>query len=274
MESSNIKNLIICLLVLVNLFLAGLAGADSLRSSRNRSASEAAVRTILEDNGIQLTAKDLPEQGDLKSWFVSRDLQQEKAMVSGLLGSTTVQDLGGGILYYYGEKGQAKFRSTGEFVLLFDRGAVPVDQDPETTARAVLKKMGIRAQLAQSSPGRGDGGDPTVVMTVLYDDTPVMNCQISFSFATDALLMVEGRRVPDICREDPAVTALDPATLLTRFVGLVNRNGYVCSEIRDIRVVLQYSDTGGGKLVPVWEIETDARTYYLNVSTGEEQSVV
>ena len=86
--------------------------------------------------------------------------------------------------------------------------------------------------------------------------------------------MVEGTRPLDIQREDPTVTVLDASTLMTRFVGIVNRSGYVCSEIRDIRPVLQYSDASGGKLLPVWEIETDARTYYLNVSTGEEQSGV
>ena len=248
MESSKIKNLIICILVVVNLFLAGLAATDGIQASRNRAAANEAVHTILENNGIMLTLRELPETDGLQSYAVSRDLEREKTMVSSVLGSVTVKDMGGNIMYYYGEKGQANFRGSGEFVLLFDSQPVPVEQDPLTTARSV--------------------------MTVLYEDTPVINCQIRFTFSTNALLMVEGTRPLDIQREDPTVTVLDASTLMTRFVGIVNRSGYVCSEIRDIRPVLQYSDASGGKLLPVWEIETDARTYYLNVSTGEEQSGV
>ena len=272
MESSKIKNLIICILVVVNLFLAGLAATDGIQASRNRAAANEAVHTILENNGIMLTLRELPETDGLQSYAVSWDLEREKTMVSSVLGSVTVKDMGGNIMYYYGEKGQANFRGSGEFVLLFDSQPVPVEQDPLTTARSVLKKMGIEAEPAALP--QDQGGDDVVVMTVLYEDTPVINCQIRFTFSTNALLMVEGTRPLDIQREDPTVTVLDASTLMTRFVGIVNRSGYVCSEIRDIRPVLQYSDASGGKLLPVWEIETDARTYYLNVSTGEEQSGV
>ena len=90
MESSKIKNLIICILVVVNLFLAGLAATDGIQASRNRAAANEAVHTILENNGIMLTLRELPETDGLQSYAVSRDLEREKTMVSSVLGSVTV----------------------------------------------------------------------------------------------------------------------------------------------------------------------------------------
>ena len=272
MESSKIKNLIICLLALVNLFLAGLIVSDWSQTARSRASVNAAVHTILENNGITLAEGAMPDTSVLKSYSVSRNFEQEKQMVSSVLGSVTVQDQGGNIMYYYGEKGQANFRSSGDFEILFDREPLPVEKDAMSTVRSVLKKMGIQAEYSPQSSVSAGNTDTVVVMTVLFEGTPVINCQIKFTFATDSLLMVEGRRLLDIQREEAGVTILDAPTLLTRFIGLVNRNGYVCSEIREIRPVFQYSDASGGRLVPVWEVETNARTYYLNVSTGEEQS--
>ncbi len=274
MESSKIKNFIICILVVVNLFLAGLLSVDWVQTNRTRIQAEETAYAILENYGIAMDGVTLPDNSALNGHSLCRDFQREQELVSAVLGEVSVEDQGGNIMYYYGEKGQANFRGTGDFEILFHSNAVPVEQDTVETARNILKKMGMEAQFDAAGSEMTGNTYSTVVMTALYDDTAVFNCQIRFIFAADFLLMVEGTRILDVQEEDPTVTVMDGPTLLTRFLGILDRSGYVCSQVQNIRGVLQYApDPSGGRLMPVWEIKTDTNTFYVNASTGEEQPV-
>lgn len=270
METSKIKNLIIYILLFVNLFLAGLVLSDRIQTRQAEETADAAIRTILGASGITLSTDKLFDNSKLHAYDVSRDLEQEKELVTAILGKVSVSEQRGNRLYYYNEdRGQASFRSTGDFEMLLNPGVVPTSGDNVETARSVLKKMGLDGEYdAQASEG------DTVVMTCRYKDSPVVNCQIRFTFASDFLLMITGTRLLDVQREDDTVTILDAATLLSRFIGVIDRNGYVCNEILDISAVYLYTPAAsGGELVPVWQIETNTNTFYLNVSTGEEQTL-
>lgn len=270
METSKIKNLIIYILLFVNLFLVGLIASDWIETRRTEKTIDEAIRTILAQNEMTLSMDKLFDNSSLRGYEVSRDFTREKELVSSVLGKVTVSDQGGNILYYYNEeRGQASFRGTGDFEMLLNPGVVPTTGDNVGTAESVLQKMGIEGtyDAASSEPD-------TVVMTCWYQDSPVVNCQIRFIFASDFLLMITGTRLLDVQQEDPTVEILDAPTLLARFVGIIDRNGYVCNEILDISAMLLYTpDATGGKLVPVWQIETNTNTFYLNVSTGEEQAM-
>lgn len=274
MLTSKIKNLIIWILLFVNLFLIGLTAADWMQTRRAERTVTEAVRTILASNGITMEQSRLPDTAGVKSYTVSRDFDREEDLAASVLGRLSAKEQqGGNIMYYRGERGEAIFRATGDFAILFTDRLVPISGSTVDTARSILRKMEIDGEFSPERSAQSGGVYTTVVMTCEYDGLPVVNAQIEFQFTSDSLMMVSGTRVLDVRREDPEFRPLDSATLLTRFVGLVGRNGYVCSELRDISPVYLVPDAGGGKLTPLWRIETDGSTYYLNLTTGEEQAV-
>lgn len=274
MATSKIKSLIIYILLFVNLFLLGLLASDWLQTRRSRQTIETEVRSILADSGITMDHIRLPDNTQVKSYTLTRDYTEEAKLVSSILGRLTVQELqNGNIMYYRGEKGEASFRSTGDFEVLLTNHAVPINGDTVDTARSVLRKMGIQAQFVPELSSQTGNTYSTVVMIWEYEGLPVVNAQIQFTFTSEFLMMISGTRMLDLQREDDTFRPLDSATLLTRFVGIVSRNGYVFSELKEIRPVYLSPDSSGGKLTPLWRIETDGGTFYLNMTTGEEQPV-
>lgn len=275
MEASKIKNFMICILVFVNLFLAGLLASDWIEARHTQQAMNEAINSILSDRGITMAPDILPDNSGVKGYIVSRDIDREREMVSSILGNVQVEDMGGNIMFYSGENGQAKFWGTGYFEMLLQDLPVPVEQDNVATAQSLLRKMGMAGALDQSASVMSGNSYTLVVMNVVYGDSQVINCKIQFTFAADFPLFIEGTRMLDEQQVDHTVNVLDAPTLLTRFLAVMDSSGYVCSEIRDIRTALQlvFDDTGR-RLIPVWEIETNTKTFYLNVSTGEEQPAV
>ena len=104
MESSKIKNFIICILVVVNLFLAGLLSVDWVQTNRTRIQAEETAYAILENYGIAMDGVTLPDNSALNGHSLRRDFQREQELVSAVLGEVSVEDQGGNIMYYYGEK--------------------------------------------------------------------------------------------------------------------------------------------------------------------------
>ena len=271
MESSKIKNILIAILLFVNLGLLGLIWNDHQQSRENTRQAMESLERVFANRGISMEQVDLPENSALMTYGMSRDLDREQKLVEQVLGTVTVEDQGGNIMYYYGEKGQASFRGTGDFEILFSDGAVTGEEDPAATAKKMLRKMGIQAKIATS--GQEKDSD-TVTATAIYGDSPVMNSQIRFHFAGNELLKIEGQRILDTVQTETDTKALDAATLMTRFLGVLDRSDSVCSEIRSVRNVWLYlPDATGGRLQPVCEIQTNGKSFYLNVSTGEEQPV-
>jgi len=272
MEVSKIKNLMICILVFVNLFLAGLLTADRMETERTRQTVNESIQDILSSRGIVMAENVLPDNSSVSGYMVSRDFDREREMVTAVLGRVRVEDMGGNILFYAGENGQAKFWGTGYFEILFQKLIFPVEQDNVATAQSILEQMGMEGTFDRNESVKTGNYYTTVVMNVAYQGCKVINCKVEFTFAADFPLLVEGTRILDEQQVDNAVNVLDAPTLLTRFLDVMDHSGYVCSEIRDIRPALQlvFDDTGR-RLVPVWEIETNTKTFYLNVSTGEEQ---
>lgn len=274
METSKIKNLIIYILLFVNLFLIGLLAVDWFQTRRAERTSLEAVETILAGNGITINVSNLPS-GEVLGYSLSRDLAKEERVAAALMGRIKVQEnQNGNIMYYKGERGAGKFRGTGDFDVLLDDGMVPISGSTVDVAQSLLRKMGLKGIFSPELSTQNSGVYTTVVMVCSYDGMPVVNGQVKFDFTSNFLKLISGTRLLDIQREDTTVNTLDAATLLTRFVGIVSRNGYVCNELRDISPVYLYApDISGGKLTPLWQIETDTGTFYLNLSTGAEEPV-
>ncbi len=73
MRWTKIKNIIILLLVIVNLFLLGLVGARAWRTAENERQARERMLTVLEQNGIVFLPGELPGRMELEPLRVTPD---------------------------------------------------------------------------------------------------------------------------------------------------------------------------------------------------------
>lgn len=273
MNSSKIKNLIINVLVVVNVVLLGVGLSDRVRENAVWRESLERTEQLLSENGIAMQDMSALKNAALPVRTVARDLEREKKNVSAVLGKVTVVDQGGNRLFYNGEKGQAVFRGTGGFEILMNEEAVPVGRDAEATARSFLRKLGIGTSADDVTCDVTDGSG-TVILTGEVNGTQVLSCTVTLTFTNGSLLLAVGTRPlePVAVGESSAV---DLPTALIRFAAAANASGRVCSRVIDARLccVQSASASGTGELTPVWRIDTDAGSFFINAMTGREETV-
>ncbi len=273
MDSSKIKNLIIVILLLVNLFLAAMVLHDRIEEIRAENQAIADVSAAYAASGIELSA-DLRWNDKLVGCNLSRDLNKENALVKSVIGTSMVEDLGGNILYYKGTKGEARFRGTGEFEIVMTAKAIPVSGSPLDTAKNVLADMGYRTDVSRAVVDSASGST-TVTLVCMYRGDNVYNCIVSFLFTPDYLMMINGRR-PLEWSADGESSAISAPTALMRFLAEMRERGAVCSELRTLELgySMTASASGEGSLTPYWCILTDAGQYYINAVTGRIESYI
>ena len=275
MDNARIKNYILIVLALVNVFLLAIVLTNVRQAARAAASRKQALETVLTQNGVTLAdgielAQDVPAQLTLR-----RDTARETEMVSALLGETDVTDLGGNVYYYKGKNGgEAKFRGTGEFTIL-PAGDIARGSDAVKTAREMLKKLGLTVSSEAAELG-GSDGDQTVTLTCAWKDAPVYNARVSFYFTATTLRLITGTRPFDVLYETAAPGACrDGVTVLMDFLQSLRASGGVCSEIRglDVGYFAGSSVSGDSTLRPTWRVRTESGTYYIDAETGKAQTL-
>jgi hypothetical protein len=269
MEKSKIKNLILLTLFLVNAILLGLLLADRRQAAAEREAAWDELSGIFAREGIALSP-EIREASAVQGYVLRRDEKKEYAVVAGLLGNVGVDDHGGNIYSYCGDKGTADFDATGDFTLDLSPGAIRA-RDPVDTALGILKKLGIRCD--RTPVQRTEGNPVKATFTVCWRDAPIYNAKVDFLFTGDGSVRVSGLRTMDTV-VSRGRAAMEPETLLMHFLRTAGGEGHV-SEITGLccGYFIRGSASGEAELIPVWRVETDAGDYYLNGLTGKKEAM-
>lgn len=270
MNTSKIKNFIIVLLAVVNLFFLSIVLSDGDRERAARRQVLTDVVEILGDSRIAVSDGADLSRRQLPLCTVRRDMDRELELVDGVLGGATAESEGGGIIYYRGKLGQATFRGTGDFEFVMVTGACPIGRDPEATARAFAEELGLKVMTVSGL--FEDEGTGTVELLCRAEGAKVLNCRLTCGFYSGSLMLINGVRPLDLVYSDKnGGELLDVPTVLMRFLETVNSGGYVCSELLDIELcyVQRSSASGSGTLSPVWRLETDSGDICLDGLDGE-----
>lgn len=274
MDRVKIKNLIIAILIVVNLFLLGLVIANSRRQQDATQLRTEALTAILEKNGITLAEDvEFPSAGG-RIVELERSLSGEKRMLSWLIGSCTYADQGGGIFVFTGSDGTASISGTGEIRLTLYSGGSYAGDDIEAEAKAILNKLNIEYDSGSAIQSEADGLD-CVTFTCLYKGSAVLNAKISLFFSEGKFAFLQGRRPPDrAVGSEPANKELDAVAVIMSFLESIRRTGDVCSSVTDVSTayVLDSAGVGSNTLTPVWCIETDTGVYYFDGVTGKSRT--
>lgn len=259
MRWTKIKNIILLLLVVVNLFLLGLVGIRAWRTAQNDRQVRERMLQILENNGITFQPKELPGPMALTPQRLAFDAfgADEAALLVGTVGQSEAM---GTRIVYRGELGTLTVSSSGEVSLdYFSNAALTEGQVWEA-----LEQLGIRAQETGRSTERGE---VTVEAVLLWEGIPL-----------------PGETVRLICRDgiptaltfrallgtvEPQGAAAEPisaATALLRLLDALNQQGYVCSQIFALYPGYTLSGTGPFTLEPAWFVEIDTAPWRLSIN--------
>lgn len=263
MDRYLLKNIIIVILALVNLFLvASLFMRETARSTA-RSRMEEQMVILFAADGITLEKDAISREKPPAPVNMSRDLQREQAAAEYFLGENLRrEDQGGGIYAYSGERGVALFREDGSF----DIAGTLATEDAEKLCREFCKEFSC------GEPAFISGGteDTEGVAVCRYEENDVINAAVNFHLERGTLQTVSGVLLPENGTETATEReALSAPAALTAFQKMRRETGAVVSAVTGMSLCyrMQSSASNPMMLTPVWCIETDTAMYYVNCIT-------
>lgn len=268
MEWPRLKNIIILILLLANLFLLALVGVQERGTAKYQEQALSNTISVLDRNGIQVDLGGIPEKLELEVLSVERETEQESLLAKALLGQCEMTDLGAGRYAYESELGRAEFRSNGSFSVTLAAGAHTAAQGEELNhALALLED----AELAVSGAELTREDDKaTVALCQTWKNVPVYSCRVSLQYEKGTLTSISGQRLMGTPRESVEKgELLDVPTALLRILNGINDLGDVCEMILSMEPgYLLSAASDSAQLIPVWQVTTDTGVYRLNAATG------
>lgn len=265
MEWPKLKNIILLILLVANLFLLALMGVRSWSAAQYESAARTDALEILFRNGINMEEDTLSKDMVLSTASVSRDRGSEAQLLTALLGPVKEETLGGGQVIYTGELGQAQLRSRGEFSIELQPGAYLLSGDPEEHAAKILEKLSFEGALLSST---GCTEDSQVTFVQLWEGRPVISCQVTVVYDGIDLISISGTRLMGT----PAISSQAEYSAVNgvlRFLEQIMAAGDVCSQITHMQAGYELSTgpSDPASLIPVWHFSTNTGSYTLNAVT-------
>lgn len=269
MEWAKLKNIIILILLLVNIFLLIMVGVQERDSAQYREQTIMDAVSVLEDNGICLERAHVPEELELTPMTVERDQESEAALAAALLGDCNCSDLGSGRYAYQGTQGWAEFRSNGSFSVSFYDGARKIGESggEETHALTTLEQVGLASVVVSCEES---GGQIMVTLCQTWQGLPVYSCQITLEYADGCLQSIAGQRLMGTPQPGSDKSELiSVPTALLRVLNGINDLGDICNEITAMTPgYLLTASADATRLIPIWYVTTDTGAYSLNALTG------
>lgn len=269
MEWPKLKNIVILILLLANLFLLIMVGVQEHGSVQYQEQALTNAASVLENNGIRMDRANIPSELELTPLTVVRDLESEAALATALLGTCDTSDLGGGRYAYEGPLGWVEFRSNGNFSVTFHDDVLKVKTDggEEDHALNLMKEVGLTAVLASREE---NGSRVSLTLCQTWQGMPIYSCQIVMKYEDGCLQSVAGQRLMGTPQSGSDKSELiSVPTALLRILNGINDLGDICNEITAMEPgYLLTISADAIRMIPMWYVTTDTGAYSLNALTG------
>ncbi len=253
METGRLKTIAILILLCVNLAFGGILLSERLGTAEGNAQTRSELVRVMEGMGISIPEDGIPSGAVMLRRAVPRLRETEEKLVTALLGPVEGMDQGGNIWYYENENGWAWCRGGGSFEIMVQSGGGSLEDQ--------MKAGGLRTRRE---------GDKYVC---LADGGEVFNCRFTISQRSGAIYL-SGRFLLGVPEEGEQVDCTDVATILLRFCDRIRESGGVFSRVEAIVGGYVLNVTASGmELVPVWQMQTDGGTWYMDLTTYRLVSV-
>lgn len=268
MSVSRMKNLIILVLSICAVCLLAVAVPNRLSQTHEQRRMLAELKTLYESNGLRIELDELPRSPTLYSVELSESGAQTAAQA--LLGQKAAQPDGGDRFEseYTSELGTLTLTRTGGFSAALTGGAHV--RNYEKSAAKLLHSMGFQFQ--QLSRRQTESGVTLEAEQTLLG-VPVFGSGLTLSYADGQLQRVEGtfytgsEAITRVSEQE----SISGADALARLLAGRDALGWVGSAVTELTLGYLPSENAGTgmRFVPVWRIETDAGSFYVNGITRE-----
>lgn len=266
METRQLKNITILILLLLNLFLLSLLLHFRLQKASSGRRLAEQLLTLYENSAVALPEEEaLLNAAAPVSLSLNRDLHHEAEIAAFLLGEETEGEAqGGGIYTYTGSHGTVQFRSNGAFDYTpkGQRINAPLDFCQEFCDRFGYVE-------AEEITLSGENGSFSALRSV--EGVPVYNASLSFLFEDGLLLSVSGSCLSPAGSAPLSGSRFTVADALVKFLDYRNASGVVCSAVTGVKPVYELQATAAQPmgLAAKWQVSTDTYLYYVDCATGE-----
>ncbi len=267
MESGKIKNVIIIILAALNLSFLAVIALDVNETHYAQEREKTELVSFFETNGIYIDKAVIPDEVSAGNFYLTRDITQEKNIVSSLLGAAEPQDQGGNIFYYENENGNAFFRNNGEFEINF----VHLDdtEGAQKTAASLLNKINL-AYDDSDSYTEEHGDSRSISMLCTWQNVPIANCRITLTIFAGGSAQLSGKRPVGTPQRLGDCDMLGVNTMMIRFMDEIKSGGFVCDRIEKVELCyLMRNFPAEASLEPMWQIVTNGGAYRVNATNGE-----
>lgn len=266
MEWPKLKNIVLAILAVTNLFLLIFVAQQELRDMDLQRQTREDALQFLAQRGVSVAQDQVPERMTLLPQLVERDLAGEEALAARLLGEgLRVKPLGGEVYRYFNEMGSVQFHSDGAFQAEFAPGVFPLGSGREQACLDLLAKLDFTGELLEE-------GEDSLSFRQLWQGAPLFTQQVTLELRDGSVTaMTGGRRLAGPPAEDTGRSVVTVSTALFQLFNGINALGDVCSSIDAITegYVSAASLSGPGTLTPVWRVATDTGAYQLDLVTGD-----
>lgn len=265
MESSRLKNIIILILLLANLFLlVSLSGRKMAQSTAQHQAAQQ-LTDLFASAGVTLDSDIISTSSAPPTLSLTRNDEEDRDVAAFFLGDALIQSDNSGGSHAYDSSfgtGSGVFRSNGSFDLVISTAP---QENPEELCSNFCRRFDY--QITSSALEDGSG---TITAMQEYNGYPVSDCTITFYIEQGSLQTVSGTHLPKSYTEVSGDEPLSASAALTRFLEARRESGAVFSAVTDMYPCYDLQSTASAPmtLVPAWCIVTDTVNYYVNCSTG------
>ena len=254
MERSKVKNVVILILLAVDLALGYMLLSESISAKRIDDRARENLVQVLERDGIALMCA-VPDNENIYAIEAVRGTDSEKRTAESLVGSCVMEDQGGNIHCYRGEKGDVYFRGSGEFEVIFGEEA-----DLGSVIRA-LKKQNVQID-------QREGEDYACTGYQFVNGRVLRNSTVTLRVSGGKPTALEGRWLISPVQQDMSAPGADVLTAIMYFASENADSGYGCTEIKSVEpgYYMTAQVSGEFALEPVWDIETDVGCFRVNGS--------
>ena len=265
MSASKVKNMVILILLLVNVFLLALVGPSRVRAGQNEQATAQQLSRLFASYDIALSADAIPHGEILYDQQLSSSTETTILAVQALMGedAANVQQRDG--LHFASSLGEAVLVNGSLTAEL----RIPAGE-PETFTRECLDRMGLSFSAvtvhAESETATVCRVEPMV------GGLPVVSTRLSFRYEAGLLTRVEGLLLTskDTMTVSGTQRCITAADALVDFLGSRLSTGWLGSRIDSMEQGWSLTRGAGGSfsLRPVWRLNTDAGVCLVNGITG------
>lgn len=263
MPWTKLKNIILLILVLTNLFLLGLVVSQSLQNKRQDSQTREHTILFLSERGVEVKEETIPDSIDLLPQAAERDLEKEEQTAAALLKGEVEKEARGGEIYRYSnQQGWIQFHGDGFFSAQLEPGVYPAEQKEDGCA-AVLEALGVEGTLLEET-------EEGLIFQETWNGVPLFGQQVSVFCAEGSVSTISGQCLTGELKADYTRKTITLSTALVRFLNGVSTLGDVCNRIDRVEegYLCTASLTGTMTLTPAWQVTTDTGTYQLDTVTG------